>query len=148
MMGDHRRAWELFRMIFPPNHSRNADEANLYKVEPYVAVADIYGVPPHVGRGGWTWYTGSAGWMYRLVLEHLLGIRRDGDKLRFAPCAPPEWKSFTVHYRSGKAIYHIELRTNERWEKVQRIVIGGVEQPGDALLLTDDGKEHNVEVWF
>jgi cyclic beta-1,2-glucan synthetase len=148
MMGDHRRAWELFRMIIPPNHSRNADEANLYKVEPYVVVADIYGVPPHVGRGGWTWYTGSAGWLYRLVLEYLLGVRREGDKLRFAPCVPPEWKSFKVHYRFNNTRYHIELRTNERWQKVQKIIVDRIEQPGDALSLTDDGKEHNVEVWF
>jgi cellobiose phosphorylase len=148
MMGDNRRAWELFRMILPPNHSRNPDEAALYKVEPYVCVADIYGVPPHVGRGGWTWYTGSAGWFYRLILEYLLGIRRDGDKLRFAPCIPPEWQSFKVRYRFGNAGYHIELRTTERWEKVKRITIDGTEHPGDTLPLTDDGKEHNVEVWF
>jgi cellobiose phosphorylase len=148
MMGDHRRAWELFRMILPPNHSRNPDEANLYKVEPYVAVADIYGVSPHVGRGGWTWYTGSAGWFYRLILEYLLGIRREGANLRFVPCLPPEWKSFKVRYRAGRTRYHITLRSEKAWEKVQKITVDGTAQPGDALLLKDDGQEHQVEVMF
>lgn len=148
MMGDHRRAWELFRMIIPPNHSRNPDEASLYKVEPYVAVADIYGVPPHVGRGGWTWYTGSAGWLYRLILEYLLGIRREGDRLRFAPCLPPEWKHFKIHYRIGKSGYAIELRAENGWQKVQQIKVDGAEQPGDTLLLKDNGQEHAVEIIF
>jgi cyclic beta-1,2-glucan synthetase len=148
MIGDHKRAWELFRMILPPNHSRNPDEAGKYRVEPYVAVADIYGVPPHVGRGGWTWYTGSAGWLYRLTVEYLLGLRRDGDKLRFTPCIPPEWKSFKVHYRFGAARYHIELRAAKGWQKVQTITMDGSEQIGDALPLKDDNREHEVIVLF
>jgi cellobiose phosphorylase len=148
MMGDHRRAWDLFRMIIPPNHSRNADEAAMYRVEPYVAVADIYGVPPHVGRGGWTWDTGSAGWMYRLIAEYLLGLRREGDKLRFTPCIPPEWKSFKIHYRVGGTRYHIELRAENGWHAVRVITVDGIEQTGDALLLKDDGLEHEVAVTF
>ncbi|MGZ5566370.1 MAG: GH36-type glycosyl hydrolase domain-containing protein [Limisphaerales bacterium] len=148
MMGDHRRAWELFRMILPPNHSKNADEAGMYRVEPYVAVADIYGVSPHVGRGGWTWYTGSAGWLYRLALEHLLGLRREGDRLRFAPCIPPEWKSFKVHYRVGKTTYDIELQAEAGWQKVKAISVDGEEQSGDTLPLKDDGQAHQVKVMF
>jgi cellobiose phosphorylase len=105
-------------------------------------------VSPHVGRGGWTWYTGSAGWLYRLVLEHLLGIRREGDRLRFAPCIPPEWKSFKVHYRFGKSGYQINLHAENGWQTVQQIKVDDREQPGDTLPLTDDGQEHTVEVFF
>jgi hypothetical protein len=85
-LGDNRRAWELFTMINPVNHARSAERAAIYKVEPYVVAADVYAVPPHTGRGGWTWYTGSAAWMYRLIVESLLGLELEVDKLRFVPC--------------------------------------------------------------
>ncbi len=87
-LGDSRRAWELFDIINPVNHSRSPEAAGIYKVEPYVVAADVYALPPHTGRGGWTWYTGSAGWMYRLIVESLLGLRLEVDRLRFAPCLP------------------------------------------------------------
>ena len=98
-MGDSARAWELFGMINPVNHARSPEELATYKVEPYVMAADIYAVAPHIGRGGWTWYTGSAGWMYRLIVESLLGLRLEVDKLYFAPCFPADWTGFKVHYR-------------------------------------------------
>ena len=109
-LGDRVRAWELTGMINPVNHSRTAEGLATYKVEPYVVAADVYALPPHTGRGGWTWYTGSAGWMYRLIVESLLGLRLDVDRLHFAPCLPPEWKEFKLHYRHGEAIYHITVR--------------------------------------
>ncbi len=109
-LGDHARAWELTAMINPVNHSRTAEGAATYKVEPYVAAADVYALAPHTGRGGWTWYTGSAGWMYRLMVESLLGLRLDVDRLHFAPCLPPEWKEFKLHYRHGEATYHVTVR--------------------------------------
>lgn len=84
-LGDHRRAWELFSMINPINHGTTPQQIAIYKVEPYVVAADVYAVSPHTGRGGWTWYTGSAGWMYRLITESLLGLRLEVDKLRLAP---------------------------------------------------------------
>jgi cellobiose phosphorylase len=87
-MGDHRRAWELFSMINPVNHTKSSAAVGTYKVEPYVMAADVYAAPPHTGRVGWTWYTGSAGWMYRLAVESLLSLRREGDKLRLVPCLP------------------------------------------------------------
>ena len=87
-LGDARRAWELLTMINPVNHSLSGQDAATYKVEPYVVAADVYASPPHVGRGGWTWYTGSAGWLYRLIVESLLGLRLEVDKLRFKPCLP------------------------------------------------------------
>jgi cyclic beta-1,2-glucan synthetase len=80
-------------------------------VEPYVVAADVYAVAPHTGRGGWTWYTGSAAWMYRLIVESLLGLRREVDKLFFKPCLPEEWKGFTLHYRYRETVYHIEVLT-------------------------------------
>ena len=83
-----KRAWELFTLINPVTHGDTAEAIAVYRVEPYVVAADVYAVPPHTGRGGWTWYTGSAGWMYRLITESLLGLRLEVDKLRFAPCLP------------------------------------------------------------
>jgi cyclic beta-1,2-glucan synthetase len=87
-LGDRTRAWELFDIINPINHARTPTDLATYKVEPYVIAADVYAVSPHVGRGGWTWYTGSAGWMYRLIVESLLGLRLEGETLRIEPCLP------------------------------------------------------------
>jgi cellobiose phosphorylase len=89
-LGDNARAWELTQMINPLNHARTPEGVAIYKVEPYVVAADVYALAPHTGRGGWTWYTGSAGWMYRLVVESLLGLKLEGASLRFAPCMPLE----------------------------------------------------------
>ncbi len=108
-LGDSRRAWELFDIINPVNHSRSPEGTATYKVEPYVVAADVYALQPHTGRGGWTWYTGSAGWMYRLIVESLLGLRLEVDKLRFAPCLPPDWKGFKLHYRYRETVYHIAV---------------------------------------
>ena len=106
----HARAWELFALINPVTHGATPEAIATYRVEPYVVAADVYAVPPHTGRGGWTWYTGSAGWMYRLIIESLLGLRLDVDKLRFAPCLPADWSSFKIHYRYRETFYHITVR--------------------------------------
>src|SRR3989344_5033086 len=106
-LGDRRRAWELLAMINPVNHGRTPEGVATYKVEPYVAAADVYALTPHTGRGGWTWYTGSAGWMYRLIVESLLGLRLEVDKLYFAPCLPADWKTFKMHYRYRETVYYI-----------------------------------------
>jgi cellobiose phosphorylase len=144
-LGDHRRAWELFTMINPINHTRTAGEAATYKVEPYVMAADVYAVAPHTGRGGWTWYTGSAAWMYRLIVESLLGLELEVDKLRFSPCLPADWKGFTVHYRYRETIYHIAVaQTRGVGEMV--VSVDGIAQPDRTILLVDDRKEHRVQV--
>lgn len=144
-LGDSSRAWELLGMINPVNHARSPEEIRKYKVEPYVVAADVYAVPPHIGRGGWTWYTGSAGWMYTLILESLLGLKRNGDKLRFAPCLPEDWKSFKVHYRYRETIYHITvLQPSDN--SLASVIIDGVEQPDNTIPLIDDRQEHSVEV--
>ena len=88
---------------------RSPEEIATYKVEPYVVAADVYALSPHTGRGGWTWYTGSAGWMYRLIMESLLGLRLEVDKLRFTPCLPADWQGFKMHYRYRETVYHIAV---------------------------------------
>jgi len=121
-------------MINPINHAKSAAAVATYKVEPYVMAADVYAAPPHAGRGGWTWYTGSAGWMYRLAIESLLGLRREGDRLRIAPCLPANWPGFKLRYRFGETIYRIAVVRDES---------GRVDHVVD---LVDDRREHLIEV--
>ncbi|APV50312.1 cyclic beta 1-2 glucan synthetase [Betaproteobacteria bacterium GR16-43] len=141
-LGDRVRAWELARMLNPVNHARTPEAVATYKVEPYVIAADIYGCPPHAGRGGWTWYTGSAGWMYRLLVESLLGLVREGARLRFAPCLPADWPGFEIRYTFGESVYDIEVRQGPE----AGITLDGVLQPGDAMVLADDRRDHRAIV--
>jgi len=145
-LGDSRRAWELLAMINPVNHGSTMEEIATYKVEPYVVAADVYALSPHIGRGGWTWYTGSAGWMYRLILESLLGLRLEIDKLSFAPCLPADWETFKVHYRYRETIYHITVLQTRTGKGGTRVIVDGVEQHEKAITLVDDHQEHSVEV--
>ncbi len=145
-LGDSRRAWELLSIINPVNHGRSPEEIDTYKVEPYVVAADVYAVSPHTGRGGWTWYTGSAGWMYRLIMESLLGLRLEVDKLRFAPCLPADWGSFKVHYRYRETLYHITVLQTHNGSGESGVTVDGVEQSDRAIPLVDDRLEHVVEV--
>jgi cyclic beta-1,2-glucan synthetase len=145
-LGDSSRAWELFDMINPINHARSSGETDVYKVEPYVVAADVYAVPPHTGRGGWTWYTGSAAWMYRLIVESLLGLELQVDKLRFAPCLPAAWKGFKLHYRYQETIYHITILQIPSREKTMSVSVDGIEQHDQCISMVDDRKEHWVEV--
>ncbi len=144
-LGDSKRAWDLLAMINPINHTRSPEEIAIYKGEPYVAAADVYAASPHIGRGGWTWYTGSAGWMYRLIIESLLGLRLETDKLRFEPCLPAEWDAFKVHYRYRETIYHITVRQT-RNNSGASVTVDGVELSGKTISLVDDRQEHAVEV--
>ena len=149
-LGDNQRAWELMTMINPVNHARTAQETAIYKVEPYVVAADVYALAPHTGRGGWTWYTGSAGWMYRLIVESLLGFRLDVDKLHCTPHLPSDWKAFKMHYRYGETSYHIVVSQTRATDGEQiprmRITQDGIEQVDDAIRLIDDHQEHSVEI--
>ncbi len=144
-LGDSSRAWEMLAMINPINHARSPEETAIYKGEPYVAAADVYAAPPHIGQGGWTWYTGSAGWMYRLIVESLLGLRLETDNLRFEPCLPREWDSFTMHYRYREAIYHINV-LQTRDNSGASVTVDGIEQSDKTISLVDDRQEHTVEV--
>jgi cellobiose phosphorylase len=144
-LGDSARAWELTRMINPVNHGIDAARMAVYKVEPYVVSADVYAVKPHVGRGGWSWYTGSAGWMYRLMVESLLGLRLEAMHLRFAPVLPPEWDGFAMDYRYRDTLDRIELRQVEAGSE-SRVCLDGVVQTDGRITLIDDGVEHSVEI--
>ncbi|MEP7154563.1 MAG: glucoamylase family protein [Betaproteobacteria bacterium] len=152
-LGDNQRAWELTNMINPVNHARSREEVALYKVEPYVISADVYGVEPHIGRGGWSWYTGSAGWMYRLLLESLLGLRLDVDRLHFSPCLPADWPGFKMQYRYRRTIYDISVvqkinvaALEGEIAGVVEVVVDGVAQAAGSILLSDDKRPHQVEV--
>jgi cellobiose phosphorylase len=144
-LGDGRRAWELLSLISPLNHTSSAEKAATYRVEPYVVAADVYALPPHTGAGGWTWYTGAAGWMYRLIVESLLGLRLEVDRLSFKPCLPPDWQSFTLSYRYRETTYAITVRRAGAGDGV-RIVVDGVEQDGGSIRLVDDREPHTAEV--
>ncbi|NTW66725.1 MAG: cyclic beta 1-2 glucan synthetase, partial [Nitrospirae bacterium] len=144
-LGDSSKAWELLAMINPISHASSPEDTAIYKGEPYVVAADVYAAPPHMGRGGWTWYTGSAGWMYRLIVESLLGFRLETDKLSFRPCLPGEWDSFKVHYRYRETMYHITV-LQKRDNSDTMVTIDGILQSGKTLSLVDDRREHEVEV--
>ena len=118
-----------------------------YKVEPYVVAADVYTNPQHEGRGGWTWYTGAAGWMYRLIVESLLGLRLEVDRLRIEPLMPATWPAYDIHYRHRNTVYHIHFRNlGGGGRVVRRIALDGVEQPDKTIPLRDNGGEHHAEV--
>jgi cellobiose phosphorylase len=133
-LGDSDRAWELFHLLNPIHHGDSPEAIATYKVEPYVAAADIYGVTPHVGRGGWTWYTGSAGWMYRLLVETLLGIQKQGDQLHINPQLPKSWDSYKLHYRYLQTVYHITILRDPS------------APPPEPIQLLNDRQEHHVEI--
>ena len=143
--GRTERAWQLFDMINPVRRGASAAAIDIYKVEPYVVAADVLAVSPHVGRGGWTWYTGSAGWMYQLIIESLLGVRRDGDALILEPRLPQAWLSLSIKYRFETATYDIAIRRDTRVSGT-RIVVDGVAQGATRVALVSDGAAHRIEV--
>jgi cellobiose phosphorylase len=144
-LGDNKRVWELLNMINPVNHGKTAESIETYRVEPYVLAADVYARAPHAGRGGWTWYTGSAGWLYRLITESFLGLHREGNNLKFAPCIPEEWKSFKVRYRYMDTVYHIVVTQLSASEQI-KVILDNTEQKDSMIKLTDDKLEHHVQV--
>ncbi|OGQ17854.1 MAG: cyclic beta 1-2 glucan synthetase [Deltaproteobacteria bacterium RBG_16_71_12] len=144
--GDVERAWELFRLINPVRHGGTAAAIARYQVEPYVVAADVYANEQHAGRGGWTWYTGAAGWMYRLVIESLLGIHLEIDRLRISPKLPAAWPSMDVHYRHRDTVHHIHVRNRGGTQTVTRVVSDGVEQGDRCIPLHADRNEHWAEV--
>jgi cellobiose phosphorylase len=135
-------------MINPINHALSSDATATYKVEPYVMAGDIYAVEPHTGRGGWTWYTGSAGWMYRLIIESLLGLRLEVDKLHFAPCFPADWNGFKVHYRFRESVYHITVLSSPDLGGELTVTTDGIPQDDKTVKLVNDLQEHFVELIF
>ncbi|MFT4196954.1 MAG: glucoamylase family protein [Pseudoxanthomonas sp.] len=143
-LGQVERAWELAGMINPVSHGATPDGVARYRVEPYVMAADVYGVAPHIGRGGWTWYTGSAGWMYRLLVESLLGLQRRGDRLALAPCIPAGWEGFELRYAVGDTTWRVRVRQQAGVPAALRV--DGVAQDGLSFVLAQDAGTHLVEL--
>ena len=130
------------------NFKHTAADRDRYRVEPYVVAADVYAVPPHVGLGGWTWLTGSAGWMHRMILESLLGFQLRTDRLSLAPCVPPDWAGFTIRYRFRQTTYVIVAIPATDEDTKGRITQDGVVQETPYAVLVDDGGEHEIEVVY
>jgi cyclic beta-1,2-glucan synthetase len=147
-LGNAQRAWELLKMINPVNHANSEKKVSVYKVEPYVVAADLYSNSPNSGRGGWTWYTGSSGWMYQLIIEWLLGLKPEGSRLRFAPCVPPDWDSYIIVYWFLNTRYHITMIQQQKKSTEMSIELDEVKQNGNSIELADDGLDHKVTVRF
>ncbi len=150
-LGDGDTAVELFNLLNPIRHASTRTDVQRYKVEPYAVPADVYSQPPHVGRGGWTWYTGAAGWLYRAGLEWILGLHKLGETLRIDPCIPKEWERFQITYRYHTSVYHITVQNPSHVSRgVSGIILDDVELQSDTMdvliPLTRDGREHQVRV--
>jgi cellobiose phosphorylase len=144
-MGNPAKAWELFNMINPIHRGGDEKAIAVYKVEPYVVAADVYGASPHTGRGGWTWYTGSAGWMYRLVTETLLGLTREPTGLRLNPRLPAQWPGFKLHYRFHETAYHIAIARAAPGSPPS-LSIDGTPQSDFSIPLVNDRAEHQIQI--
>jgi cyclic beta-1,2-glucan synthetase len=145
-LGDGDRALELFSMLNPVNHARTPEEVRRYRVEPYVVAADVYSRVPHTGRGGWTWYTGSAGWMYRVGIEAILGLSLRNGSLHFDPCIPRSWPRYELTFKAASAEYHIVVENPEQVNRGVRLVeVDGTPVSGDVPV-ADDGRVHRVRV--
>jgi cyclic beta-1,2-glucan synthetase len=146
-LGQGDRAEALFRLLNPIYHSDHPEKMERYKVEPYVIAADVYGVAPHTGRGGWTWYTGSSGWAYRLGMEAILGLNLDGAALRIDPCIPKSWPGYQLVYRFGQTKYHIRVDNPGRVNRgVAQILLDGETLVDGRIELLDDGGQHEILV--
>jgi cyclic beta-1,2-glucan synthetase len=144
-MGDE--AMELFHLINPINHMRTSEGVERYRTEPYAVAADVYAHPMHVGRGGWTWYTGSAGWMYQAAIQALLGLRRHGDTISIAPCIPSEWPEYMLNWRISDTRYRFVVQNPERRSRgVASVTLDAVMVDPSAIPLKQDGREHEVRV--
>jgi cellobiose phosphorylase len=135
-------------MINPLLHSQTPAQVATYKVEPYVIAADVYTAHGQTGRGGWTWYTGSASWMYRVGLEGILGLERRGDTLFIAPRAPASWPEYRIEYRFGNSHYDITVHNaGGATRGAAHITLDAEPLPGEAIPMIDDGRRHAVHIW-
>jgi cyclic beta-1,2-glucan synthetase len=146
-LGSGDEAVELFHMLNPVNHSRTPQEVQRYMTEPYAVAADVYDHPAHSGRGGWTWYTGAAGWMYRVAVEGILGLERRGSSFTVNPCIPSSWPSFSIDWRVGKGRYSIAVENPERrCRGVSLVELDGVPVDAGAIPLREEAGSHRVRV--
>jgi cyclic beta-1,2-glucan synthetase len=146
-LGEGEKALELFSLLNPINHTSTRADVQRYKVEPYAVAADVYSVAPHVGRGGWTWYTGSAGWLYRAGVESILGFRLQGDVLSIDPCIPKAWPGFEMVYKHRSARYEIAVENPQGVSRgVASATLDGKALGAARVPLADDGAVHKVRV--
>ncbi|MFO7938017.1 MAG: cyclic beta 1-2 glucan synthetase, partial [Kiritimatiellia bacterium] len=146
-IGESEHAWELFNLLNPVHHGDTPDHIATYQIEPYVVAADVYAVAPHTGRGGWSWYTGSASWMYRLLIEDLLGVHLEGSRLHLSPRLPAAWPSFKIHYRYCQTVYHITVtRSDPATLDANTLTLDGRPLAGTTIPLQDDHLEHFAEL--
>jgi cyclic beta-1,2-glucan synthetase len=146
-LGSGDEATELFHMLNPLNHSRSPADVERYKGEPFVVAGDVCAHPDHLGRSGWTWYTGSAGWLYRAGVENILGLRRHGTTFEVAPCIPSSWPSYSIDWRFGKTTYDIVVSNPEgRCQGVLEASLDGGSVDPRLIPLVDDGGRHSVRV--
>jgi cyclic beta-1,2-glucan synthetase len=138
---------ELFHMLNPINHTRTPADVQRYRTEPYVVDGDVYARPPHAGRGGWSWYTGSAGWLYRAGIESILGLRRRGKTFAVEPCVPSSWDRFSIEWRIGTTTYIIDVANPDRvWTGVVRAELDGEKVDHRAIPIVDDGQRHAIAI--
>jgi cyclic beta-1,2-glucan synthetase len=146
-LGGGDEAVELFHMLNPVNHSRTTFDADRYKIEPYAVAGDVYARPPHAGRGGWSWYTGSAGWMYRAGLESILGLRRRADTFILDPCIPSSWHEYQIVWRYLDTRYEIHVSNpSRRCRGVGEVTLDGISVEAAAIPLANDGRTHKVHL--
>ncbi len=147
-LGEGDKSFDLFNLLNPIHHASRRASVSRYKVEPYVVAADVYSAPAHVGRGGWTWYTGGAAWLYRAGLESILGFQKRGSTVRIDPCIPREWNRFGIVYRHGDTVYRIEVENpNGVCRGLSSVSLDGTTLPVEGSVpLTEDGREHRVHI--
>jgi cyclic beta-1,2-glucan synthetase len=140
-------AMELFHMVNPINHMRTPEDLERYRVEPYAVAADVYAHPTHVGRGGWTWYTGSAGWMYQAAVQSLLGLRRNGATVSLNPCIPAVWPEYSLTWTVGRTQYHFTVSNpDHRSHGIASAQLDGVAVDPRAIPFANDGERHEVRI--
>jgi len=146
-LGSGDEAAEFFHMLNPVNHGRTAADVSRYKTEPYVMAGDVYARPPHAGRGGWSWYTGSAGWMYRAGIESILGLRRRGDTFAIDPCIPSSWSEYRITWRYLDSRYEITVSNPaRRCGGIMKATVDGLTVNAASIPLLNDGRTHDVRV--
>ena len=146
-LGFGDKATEYYRMINPIEHSRTKETSIKYKVEPYVIPADVYGASNLIGRGGWTWYTGSSSWFYKAGVENILGLKISNNILEINPCIPKNWDKYTIQYKYNSSIYNIEVKNpNSKNTGVEKVILNGEEIENKKIKLNDDNSINKIEI--
>ena len=147
ILGFGDKAFEIAKMLNPIEHSKNKEEAKIFKLEPYVIEADLYSNKDLLGRGGWNWYTGSSSWYYTAILEYILGLKIEEGYLYIKPCIPKEWKEYEINYKYKTSIYNIKVKNPyNKNVGIERFIVNGEEIPEKKIFLQNNCKIYNVEI--